>query len=281
MSSSDVFLTNDFENGSLGSWRLESPKSSAIQVSSAESRGGNKSLQFTLNQSDPIVNNGKRAEIKQPYTAPGTEQWYGFSLFLPDNFVSDREREIVAQWHSKADTALGEGLPGAPPLALHTINGEWQLLRRWDSKPITEKHKPEGSQNIDLGQYQTGEWTDWVFHVKWSHKSDGLVEVWKDGKLVVRETGPNTYNDQIGPNFKLGIYKPGWRDRAENSSVRQRTLFVDEVRLADQDATFADVDPATHAGRKPGTSSQAPLQPLPDTNADTNAPTRTTSQNCR
>ena len=83
-----------------------------------------------------------------------------------------------------------------------------------------------------------------MFHVKWSHKSDGLLEVWKDGKLVVRKTGPNTYNDKRGPFLKMGIYKPQWKSKPELSKVTKRVIYFDEVRVGDASASYEDVVPS-------------------------------------
>jgi len=84
----------------------------------------------------------------------------------------------------------------------------WRVGNRWDPKRVTKNKNPRpegGSEGWYVGNIEKGKWTDWVFHIKWSHKPDGLLEVWKDGKLVVRKTGPNTYNDEKGPFLKMGF----------------------------------------------------------------------------
>lgn len=95
-----------------------------------------------------------------------------------------------------------------------------------------------GKEKIDLGPYEAGTWTNWKFHVKWSYQSDGLVEIWKDGQLVVSKTGPNTYNDRQGPYFKIGIYKPDWKYKPQKSNTTQRVIYFDEVRVENNSSAW-------------------------------------------
>lgn len=81
------------------------------------------------------------------------------------------------------------------------------ISNSWDSKLVTKKNNIEGRKLLWSGAVQKGVWIDWVFHVKWSHKPDGLVEVWKDGTRIVNKQGPSTYNDLLVSFFKVGSYE--------------------------------------------------------------------------
>lgn len=122
------------------------------------------------------------------------------------------------------------------------------MVNRWDAKPNTfESGQREygGTKNYDFGPYGTGVWTDWVFHVKWSYQSDGLLEVWRDGRKVVTQKGPNTFNDKGGPYFKMGMYK-GWQDpERPGDAVTRRVLYHDEYRMGSITATYDDVAPGS------------------------------------
>ena len=85
-------------------------------------------------------------------------------------------------------------------------------------------------------------WTDWVVHARWSFRDDGLLEIWKDGEKIIEQHGPNTYNDQRGMYFKIGIYKPPW-DKPVKSDVDRRVVVHDEIRIAGPGARYADVAP--------------------------------------
>ncbi len=53
---------------------------------------------------------------------------------------------------------------------------------------------------------------------------------------------PNTFNDQQGPYFKMGIYK-GWKDPNSQGNIDVRILYHDELRIGTADATYCDVAP--------------------------------------
>ncbi|NJL84325.1 MAG: hypothetical protein HC890_17910 [Chloroflexaceae bacterium] len=224
----ETAFVSSFETG-LSQWRRElcCPHSAATVTS--PTRDGSYALKLTLNRTDPDVQRSKRAEIKLDPVAANSEYTYHFSLYLPDDYHPDPESEIVAQWHSRPDFDQGESWPGGPPLALHTIRGRWLLYRLWDSQPVTQHRQPEGRQKIDLGPYQTGAWTDWTFRIRWAWDGQGQISVWQGDSLLWQTQGPNTYNDRLGPYFKLGLYKPAWRWRPERSQLDQRTLYVDRV----------------------------------------------------
>lgn len=77
-----------------------------------------------------------------------------------------------------------------------------------------------------------------VYHIKFSHKSDGKLEVWKNGIKVINYKGPNSYNDKYFPYFKAGIYKRKWY------KISKRVVYLDEVRVGNKKATYKDVAPS-------------------------------------
>ena len=221
---STVF-TSGFESGFTG-WKKELCCKDSATIVSSPKRAGEHAVKFTLRKDDPK----RRSELRQGSVPANSEHWYGFSNLVPANYAKDRSYEIVAQWHEMPDRDLGEPWR-RPPLTLSIRNDRFGVSNRWDPKPLSVKFKEAGSQSWDLGTVPKGDWTDWVFHVKWSHKSDGLVEVWKNGQLVVRKTGPNTYNDKKGPYFKIGIYKPDWKADPEKSTTTQRVIYYDQIQV--------------------------------------------------
>ncbi|KJH72013.1 hypothetical protein UH38_09990 [Aliterella atlantica CENA595] len=257
-SQNKLIFAEDFENGDLSKWgktvdtQFKNKKFTppgkedccqySVQIATSPTNPSDRVAKFTLYRNDPDVSGSRRSELRLNAVARNSEYWYGFSTYLPADFSKDRSMEIISQWHSKPDKNLGENWR-SPPLYLKSFNGHWQIARRWDSKRVTTKNTPEGKETIDLGAYQTGVWTNWVFHVKWSHQADGLVEVWKNGKLVLRKTGPNTYNDNIGPFQKIGIYKPDWKYRPHKSKITQRVVYYDNVRVGSDRASYKDVAP--------------------------------------
>jgi len=78
-------------------------------------RNGRYSARFELRRGDATVSSSKRAEVSEPAPRSGAreriERWYGFSIFLPGEWVPDASAEILTQWHHASDT-------GSPPLVL-------------------------------------------------------------------------------------------------------------------------------------------------------------------
>lgn len=194
-------------------------------------KSGKYSMKVSLDINLSKVN--YRTEITEVKKATfGEDYWYEFSVYLPKTYISDDIWESIAQWHAVPDFHLGEDWRN-PVLSLHTTNGVWGIKSVWDSKKNTfESGKIEysGSKMWALGNYETNQWITWKFHVIWSHLDDGLIEVWKNGKQVISKKGPNCFNDDIGPYFKMGMYK-GWKTSQKPSKTSKRVLYFDDISI--------------------------------------------------
>ncbi|MEM9536815.1 MAG: DUF4347 domain-containing protein [Cyanobacteria bacterium P01_E01_bin.45] len=217
----------------LGDYRIHSKTKHGVNVVSNPS-GSGKVLRFDLRKGDPLVSNSSRAEVlpKISDTTPKFGQNYTYSLrtYIPNDWKADGSLEIITQWHAKPDSHLGETWRN-PPAALRIQGDSFNLKQAWDSKAVTKKNTNHGSRTTNLGSLNRGKWTDWSFEIKWSYKSDGIFRVYKDGKLVFNKTGPNAFNDKLAPFSKLGIYKPDWKARPQNSSTTRRVLYIDDFTM--------------------------------------------------
>ena len=233
--------------GQVTSYRLYSVNS-GIQAATSQSVvlsrfvpfDGRPSIRFTLNKTDKTVQNGKRAEVffRAENKLP-VDRWYAFNIWLPASFVADSLPEIVAQWHATPDFSLGEGYR-SPPVSLMMQKGLWRMDLRWATQTVNNNSDLSGRIVYDFGKAVTGRWTQWVFHINFSYKADGLLEVWKDGVSVYARKGPNYYNDKIGPYFKFGIYKWDWMKTQLHTTVDQRILYFGGVKLGGSDASIED-----------------------------------------
>lgn len=225
---SALLFSDDFEKGAL----LIPCSGNCPEITNEIASSHQYSMKAYLNKQTSKVN--YRTEVSIPGNAKFEEHyWYSFDLYLPKTHVTDNVWEIVAQWHAVPDFNLGEDWRN-PVLALLTTNGQWSINSIWDSKANTfesGKRTYDGQINWPLGTYEKGKWVNWVFHIKWSYDGDGLIEVWKDGKLVLSERGPNSFNDKLGPYFKFGIYK-GWKINELSKGVKERTIFFDNIKIA-------------------------------------------------
>jgi len=244
-----IFITLGYSaaDGQVTTFRLYDQKSGiqaataeSVQLSRFVSYNGRPSIQFTLSKTDKTVENGKRAEVffKAEKSLP-VERWYAFNIWLPASFVTDSLPEIVAQWHATPDFDLGENYR-SPPVDLMIQKGEWRLETRWASQAVNDNNNLTGKLSVNFGKTVTEKWTQWIFHIKFSYKNDGLIEVWKDGAKIYSKNGPNYYNDQIGPYFKFGIYKWEWVNTNVPTTVNKRILYFGEVKMGDNNAKIND-----------------------------------------
>ncbi|NET37429.1 MAG: hypothetical protein F6K19_36295 [Cyanothece sp. SIO1E1] len=241
---SGLLFTDTFNRGSFrpydggAGWnQTQFTRRSRGRIVASPTRSGAGAARFNLRYPN------KRAE-KNKFIAgkPGTERWFGFSIYIPRTWRDHKNFTIVAQLKGSPD----QGEPYRSPfLPLEIRNGVWTLFNRWDPTPIS-RPRADGnrgtirSAKIYEAPYTKGKWTDWVIHAKWSYQQDGLLEIWKDGVKVVHKTGPNCYNDvDHGFHFKIGMYKPGYRANHPSPLV----VYHDEVRIGNRHASYARVAP--------------------------------------
>jgi hypothetical protein len=225
---SNIIETGNFESGFTPFDR----EGNSLLVSSPV-RAGKYAARFDLSKGN--VRNevaGKRASVGGTY-------WYGWSLFVPNDYVTARGKEFVTQflkWQSHEPKWTGPG-----NCLLKTENGRWKFKINYQKSPTTKSIK---STTVDLGPYKRGKWTDWVMHVKWSYKSDGFLRLYKDGKLVFSKDGATYFNIPKGPYFKMGIYvgknNKNW---SKHRKLTSRTIYGDEYRMGNAKATYKDVAP--------------------------------------
>lgn len=240
----------DFETGNLDQWpRKKLPAEDSVRVVTGPVRAGRYAAEFVLRKSDPMVSEGKRCELQvNDIGEAGGEYWYGFSTLVPGDWKADtRAGEVVAQWKGREDQELGESGARSPSLALRVAGDSWRVTVQADPNPVTrETGTPRKS--VWRGKIVRDVWTDWVFHVRWSYRSNGRVELWKDGKRVRVFKGPNAYNDKGKIYFKIGLYKPAWNDSAAPSDVTLRRIYHDEIRIGGATAKYEDIAPPSPKG---------------------------------
>ena len=261
-----LIFVEDFESGKIDFGSAFTQSGNAPTITSEVARAGKFAMKSYLNRAESPVSKRTEVSVKAPLTHIGDELWYGFSIFLPKSFVPGSVWEIVAQWHNTPNDWNDLFARQNPPLTLSTRKsdvppGHWLVNAVWDADPVAPNgsFKIDGSKTWDLGAWATNEWTDWVFHIKWSYSADGILQVWKNGEMVIDYAGPNTYNDKIGPYFKMGIYK-GWKDRVTPyDNVSERVVYHDELRIAEgQAAKYSDVAPP---GPRKATVLSMPMPP--------------------
>jgi hypothetical protein len=150
--------------------------------------------------------------------------------------------EIIAQWHEVPDWDLGEKWR-SPPISLGIENNRFYVKILWAAAAVNTNKTIDGEKKAILGNVEKEKWNDWVFHIRFSYREDGILEIWKNKEKVFEYYGPNSYNDENFPYFKIGIYKWGWNGWSGYSPEDERVLFYDEVKIGDRYANVATVSP--------------------------------------
>jgi hypothetical protein len=225
---------------SLGTkWREQNPgKPYSIQRVHEPRRHNSDSLRFEIRSGEAWVSEDQsssfRTEVNTFHQAPmNSENWYGFSLMLPKDFPIEDNRLVLAQWWALTKEYLGE-VHRSPPLQLRYADGRMSVrLRTSDLRVVKDPEAYREDKLFETRKFQHGIWNDFVFHVKWSFSQDGFIRVWWNGKQVVDYVGRTTYNDDVGPKFKFGLYR--------NDSKATYVSYMSEVR---EGASRAAVDPS-------------------------------------
>jgi hypothetical protein len=228
-----------FDNGRIPSPMVVQACCSYSQVAEADTTRFNRGMayHFHLNQGDPLDHNGKRSELSGSRLTQA-DGWYGYSVFIPHTYVSDPIKDIITQYHNVLpDTAT---LPSTVPISLRIQNDHYYIFIQWSATNDGWSHDGEVLQ--DLGPVTKDAWTDLVWHIKWSFLSDGVVQLWKNGVLVVNRTGPNCYNDGRLPYFKCGEYKPDWKHEV-TAGITSRDVYFDDIRIASSGGNYNSVVP--------------------------------------
>jgi hypothetical protein len=196
----------------------------AFKVSANPVFAGKKVARIELRDSDPEESGGTRAEMVVIRDKMQKEMWFSFAVYLPaDEFGYDSGKEIISQWHQSG---------GASPPAY--------LLIRKDKWSFEVANKQDAHVKYDLGRVAKNKWNHFTFHYLYSHGSNGLVEIWQDGKLVLSRKGGNIYKMDNLPKWKVGIYKWDWNG-SQKTDVKRRVLYFDNIRVGTAKATLADM----------------------------------------
>jgi hypothetical protein len=191
---------------------------------------GKKAARFELRDSDPENHNGTRAEISFPGPDNTThlERWYAFAIYFPPNeYDTDSTDEVISQWH--------QGGKATPSLCIRTKNNRLRLR---------VNARPKGKEVVEMGPVEKDVWQYFVVHVKHSATADGLIQIWRNGVLLVNYKGANMYELSKGnfhtPNWKLGIYKSAWNKEAITDS-HKRVIYFDAISVGNERASYADM----------------------------------------
>jgi hypothetical protein len=196
-------------------------------ISRDYARTGTRSARITVKEGD-IEQRGddgrrvERAELDSGhYPLMGRDVWYGFAFLLPPEFPIIDNRLVIASWKQS-------DVEGSPLIGQRFRGGRHSLTIR--PPGTTGSGKSYHLPNVRLGQ-----WSDMVYHVRYSADEDGSIEVWMNGARVVAYRGATASKDGANRFYnKIGLYRDRWKE--------PMTMYVDNYTLGD---SFEAVDPAS------------------------------------
>lgn len=159
------------------------------------------------------ANDRERSELTQqpPYSLPGQEYWYSFSLYVPETYKNIFPVKVaLGQFHQR-------GAKSPPLMFQNGEGGYWLDLNQIKEKPrllIAEKQL-------------RGRWQDILVNARWSKNKDGFLRVWVNGEQKFSRDGANIA--QEGPIFfKYGIYRSFLSRKKEKHP--DQVVYFDAVR---------------------------------------------------
>ena len=190
--------------------------------------------------------------------------WSGISIYLPETHTKSDVWEVVFQMHDRPNdwNNVPPGRQGIFAVeSTAGVGGKWRIWGLYNSTYNGGGDTQKTAFDVSAGEIKAG-WNDFVFNWRWAHSpgQGGFTKVWVNGTQLVDYTGPNCYNDDIGPYAKFGIYK-GWRDRVSpTDTVQTRLVYHDEYRVAGANGTYEMVAPRGGAAApKPKPKPKAPV----------------------
>lgn len=244
-----IIFSDDFENGIGKGWQKEACGGDFI--AGCDCGEGNS----ILTENGVYGNTGhsfktvfkrchERAEIAGEKMRPGGEYWYGWSMFITeewDSYCNNGWGTSITQWH-RYDGKMPSWLKGGLPTSIYvTPTGEIKLrILHEDS----DKPKTKATKTFELGRLKDiqGKWVNFVVHAKWSSGTDGFFQLWIDDEQRVDYKGSAWFYDPAitwGPYHKLGQYRgaEGWEGK------EPLVIYYDYYKLADKKANYDFVAP--------------------------------------
>jgi len=269
-----LLFNGNFESGTISGWACSG---NCPTVVTSPTRAGKFSVRSFLDANTSKVS--YRTELVNRAVSDfsfGKEYWVGLSFYLPpdwsDKYISGYDQGMLWQFHDRGfnDPSWRGGLP----LVLNHFGGKFIIQRR--GHPSSKKFWE--------APYVKGKWVDWVINVKWSKGSDGFINIWRDGQQIVSDRGANYYPEHGNPPyFKMGLYQWGW-DEGVPLGTTQRTVYHDEVRVAQGSNGYSLVAPSGSppiGGPPPGSSTPTPAPTATPALTPTPSPAPTAAPGCQ
>lgn len=189
----------------------------------------------------PNAKRPERSEVMPGTITVGEERWVGVRTLRPNR--------VQNGFNCFFQLGPVDGAPGHGGGGLYQLNSYGKDT--WAFRGFMERVGGKGFC-IPMGGIQYGNWDVWVFHVKLRADKEGLIEVWRNGALMTKQSGQNAFpGDRM--RIKWGVYVgKGSKVAAEISAC------YDDITIGDETSGYDEVAPKKGAVSTQGRPSRLP-----------------------
>ena len=177
---------------------------------------------------DPIQTGGNICQVyRTHYDTIDDDRYYSFSVYLPAGFpyvpntLFNYFYELHGDNGAQAPFKIGINsiISGPNP----SVGFVAELNTGDPSSPTQTLWR--------LGNLATGQWVDFVVHVRWKRDTTGIVQVWMNGTEIVNATGIQTFytNDMTKLRAQAGYYRSDYSKTA--------ILYLDAMKIGNSYAS--------------------------------------------
>lgn len=159
----------------------------------------------------------ERSELNERHRHKvGQDVWYAFRVYVPEDFPIQDTRLVMGQWKQ---TAIFLWKKHSPAVAQRFRNGRFQITINNDAG--REYLYEDGTADDPA---LVGEWTSFVYHIRFDKGDNGRLEVWMNGEQIIDYSGQIGYKDDLNTSyFRLGLYR--------DTMAEPMTVYYDDVRV--------------------------------------------------
>lgn len=196
----------DYDSGNFRQWTNTHARPHRLSIVRRPRTQGPYAARFVVRSRDSPIGSGERSEVLfQSREHAGITSWWKWSTRFPRRFRPIKgSMNVFTDWHHTG--------PTCPVPVAFRVNA-WEKPAHIELKVAGGSFNPttcntSGGRLFNLGRLRRGRWTTFVFHVRWSpDRSKGFVEVWRNGRKVVRFTRMATIYAGYSVYVKQGYYR--------------------------------------------------------------------------
>jgi hypothetical protein len=213
----------------------------SVTATREKARTGSQSMKLSISAPSATANTNDPGRC-QPQASlsshVGDDRYYGLSVYYDAGWEQATANQLGGRSYflggiGQRYSGTGENGPGAN-LGIGSFSGG----PRFRTSINTTSNTTSSNSEIDLGPFVTGQWVDFVWHVRWKQDNTGILEAWRNGTKMGSWSGrtvlTNVSASKVAMHYRNGVYE-GVKVNAT------RTLYVDNSRVC---TTYDACNPA-------------------------------------